>query len=368
MEVVYLISRAKRTGPVNQALNILIGLNRTPDVHAVLVTLTTEIEGKSWLQRFKDNNIEVVQLNCPLYRTLQCVGMLKEYVQRHDIDIVHSAGFRADFVNMLLRKHVKTVSTQRCQPNEIVEKFPRFTRYPFECLHLAIIKHLDKIVACSKSLQQVFAENYNIQVEAVQNGVNTDFFVPIDSNKKAELRKQLGIAEKSIVFIVLGRLGERKNVGLIVDAFLSVQNQAIRLLIVGSGPQQHTLEQKAMSDERIIFVGSTGSPLNYLQASDFLISSALAEGLPNTVLEALSCGLPCILSDISPHKELIEDSNAGILYDRFSIGSLKTAMLDSLTWDRDNKSLVARQHALKCFSIEKLAKNYEYIYQKLMLC
>ena len=82
MEVVYLISRAKKgAGPVNQALNILIGLNRMPNVHTVLMTLSPEVEGDSWLDRFLENNIEVIQLNQPLLSTWRAVRLLKQYVK-----------------------------------------------------------------------------------------------------------------------------------------------------------------------------------------------------------------------------------------------------------------------------------------------
>ena len=54
---------------------------------------------------------------------------------------------------------------------------------------------------------------------------------------------------------------------------------------------------------------------DYLQAADIFISTAVSEGLPNTVLEALSSGLPCILSDIGPHREIIEKNvGAGKLF------------------------------------------------------
>ena len=122
IEVVYLISRAKKTaGPVNQALNILIGLNKMPNVHARLVTLAPEMKDFSWLQRFQDNNIDVVQLKQPIWLTWRCVPLLKSFIKKNHIDIVHSAGYRADFVNMFLRNNVKTATTQRSLPKGFVE-------------------------------------------------------------------------------------------------------------------------------------------------------------------------------------------------------------------------------------------------------
>ena len=193
MRIVYLLSRAKRTGPVNQAFYILKGLNSLPDVHATLITLSPELEGNTQLKKFKSEGIEVVQLGQSLIKSWSCVGQLKNYIKSNHVDVVHSSGYWSKFINIQLRKHVKTVSTQRCLPSEIVEKFPVLFQPPFKKLYLKIIKRMDVLVTCSKALQKVFYSDYGIKTEAVQNGVNTDFFVPSKQCEKIDLRKKLGL-------------------------------------------------------------------------------------------------------------------------------------------------------------------------------
>ncbi len=365
LEVVYLISRAKQSGPVNQALNILIGLNRQPNVHATLITLAPE-GSITWLNRFKDKGINIVQLNQPYLKTFKAINLLKRYISENDVKIVHSAGFRADFVNMMMGKLVKKVSTQRCQPNEMVEKFPRFLRPPFEWYHLHIIKKLDSIVACSKALQKHFYDIYNIKVGVVQNGVNTDFFVPLSLEKKEELRKELGLSLNKITYVTVGRLGKRKNFGLIIDAFKNINREDIQLIIVGSGPLEDELKNKSAGDNRIIFVGLTPNPIVYYQASDIFISSSFAEGLPNTVLESLSCGLPCILSEIEPHKELLANSSAGILFNHFEVISMQNSIISSFSWNIPQLSVNARQLAVDNYGIDRLAKEYLSVYNNIL--
>lgn len=367
MEIVYLISRAKKTaGPVNQALNILIGLNKLPNVHARLVTLAPEMKDFSWLQRFKDNNIEVVQLKQPIWLTWRCVPLLKRFIRENHIDIVHSAGYRADFVNLFLRNKVKTVTTQRSLPNEFVEKFPRIVKPLFEWMHLLIIKKMGRIVACSESMMTTLRDDYQLNAFAVQNGVNTDLFVPVDQKTKKELKEQLGFSKDKRLYLVLGSLRPRKNVGLIIDAFLAIDNPNAELALVGDGPLREELEKKAHGDKRIHFVGVTGKPKDYLQASDMLISSALAEGLPNTVLEAFACGLPCVLSDIGPHKELLRSSNIGVLFKCNNLDSLTNCLKDSLSWDVQKMSVEVRNEAVKEHSVKALAENYLNIYNSLI--
>lgn len=366
MNIIYLISRAKRTGPVNQALYILTGLNRIPDVKAILMTLAPEIPDNTQLNRFRDNGIKVVQLGQPLRNTLKCVSLIKKYVQENSVSIIHSSGYRANFVNMLLKGSVKTVSTQRCLPCEIVEKFPVFLQPPFENLYLRIIKRIDVLVTCSKALQKVFYSDYGIKTEAVQNGVNTDFFVPSKQREKEELRKRLGLPSQKTIYLVLGRISKRKNVGLIINAFLRFNNVSSQLLILGGGPLKSEMETLAGGDERITFTGSVPNPLDYLQASDILVSSSLAEGLPNTVLEAMACGLPSILSDIEPHKELMIDDKYGILFDVSSEDSLKAAFDASLFFNLEEMNAYIRKRTVEEHSIQTLAKNYMDIYSKMI--
>lgn len=365
LETIYLISRAKPSGPINQALNILVGLNKIPQVHAILVTLAPEKHGDSWLDRFSENGIEIVQFNQPLIKTKKCISLLKKLVRERHVDVVHSSGFRADFVNMHMRGLVKTVSTQRCLPNEIVEKFPKITRRPFEFLHLRIIMRMDCIVGCSKSIQKAFVATCNCKVDVVQNGVNTLYFTSLPENRKLELRRELGIPERNKVYLVLGVLLPRKNINLIIGAFQRIDNKDVSLIIVGSGSEEGKLRLQAGNDKRITFTGSTGYPLKYLQASDILIASSLAEGLPNTVLEALSCGLPCILSDIDPHKEIFEDKMVGIIFNRFSEQELADTLKDSLKWNLSVMSQEARSLAEEKFGLAILAQNYYNIYMSL---
>lgn len=365
MNVIYLISRAKKTaGPVNQALNILTGLNKIPNVHAVLATLSPEMEGNSWLERFDENGIKVVQFGKEKNSTRKSLALLKSYIKENQVDVVHSAGYRADFVNMCLKNHVATITTQRSLPNEIVEKHPKLLRPFLEKAHLSIIKRIDVIVACSKTLQRVFEKDYHMSIEAVQNSVNTDHFVPVEKNEKKEIRKGLGLPENGRVFLVLGALNPRKNNALIIDAFKSIERSDIRLVFVGTGSQETDLKELAKKDDRIVFAGVTGNSKQYYQAADILVSSSLAEGLPNTVLEAIACGLPCILSDIEPHKEIIENEGVGEIFERKSKEQLVRCISDSFGWDMQEMSKKARLLAENHFSAKSLAERYLTIYKK----
>lgn len=366
MNTIYLISRAKCTGPINQANNILTGMKKNGRVNSSLVTLAPEDESKTWLNRFVANDINIFQMNQPLWKTWYCIRLLRKYVKEHHIDVIHSSGFRATFVSLFAGKNVKMVITQRCHPSEIVEKFPTMLQPFFTSLYMCMIKKMDAIVACSKSLQSLILEDYNLSVSCVQNGVNTETFFPVTHEQKNTLRKELGIANDKRVYLILGSLRDRKNNKLLISATKQKKWTNIEFIVVGDGPEKDELVNMAQDCPMIKFAGLTTTPLKYLQASDVLVSCSLAEGLPNTVLEALACGLPVILSDIGPHKELIEGTNAGLIFDRTSSSDLCRSIDESLTWDINEKGECARNVAEDNFSIRKLAENYEHIYNMVL--
>lgn len=365
MKIIYLISRAiSSDGPVNQALNILIGLNKIEGVQAILVTLSPELKNKSWIQRFIDNGIEVHQLNQPAKNIKKCASILKKYIFENKVDVVHSSGYRADLVNMYLRDCVTTISTQRSNPKELAEEFPKIIRSFINKFHVHIIKKLKVQVACSKSLQKNFLEEEGMSIECVQNAVNTDYFKPLRFQEKQRLRKELGLPLDKKIFLVLGVLLPRKNNGLIIKAFNDASLQDALLLFVGGGPEEMYLKELAVGNSNILFAGVTKTPIQYLQTADVLVSSSLAEGLPNTVLEALACGLPVVLSDIDPHKELIAQTESGIIFHRNSVEELINCLKEAISWKLEYRSKCARAIAETRFSISVLAHNYLKLYQK----
>lgn len=363
LEVIYLISRARPSGPINQALNILTGMQKFPDVHAVLVSLAPEEKGNSWLQRFVDNKIEVVQFMQPISKTWKCISMLEKYVMEHNVQVIHSAGYRVDFVSLLARCNAKKISTQRCRPDEIAEKFPKVCRPILEKIHLKMIKKMDDIVGCSYALQDIFDKEYNMNINAVQNGVDTDRFVPVSNEEKQSLRNKANLATDKRVYIVLGSLRIRKNISLIIEAFIKLNNSNNILLIVGAGPEEDKLKKQAEGIKNVIFTGNVTNPLEYLQMSDVLVSASLAEGLPNTVLEAMSCGLPTILSDICPHKELLTDKNYGALFKNNDVNELYLKLQESFSWNIEDMQKDVRRAAVEQHSIYKLAADYKKIYE-----
>lgn len=367
MKALYVVSRAMSSGPVNQALNVLTGMKLNNSVDDSLVTIDDNVGEDNWINRFYNRGIKVVQLNIrSKYRIIKAIRELRKLICAESIDVVHCSGFRVNIICLLASKGLcGVVSTIRSEPGAVSELFPSFLRPIIRWICLYSIKRIPVKVACSKAMQTTYLQDYNIKMECVQNGVDTDFFVPLNKDGKRELRNKLHLSNVQ-TFLVLGLLLPRKNNSLIIDAFKEVGDSLGQLIIVGGGPEDELLKKRAANNSNIIFIGHTNAPLEYLQASDFLISASLAEGLPNTVLEAISCGLIPLLSDIMPHKELVENSNISHIFHRSSVEDLVELLKETSSWNVEEQSRLARELAVERYGVKSLAHRYENIYESIL--
>lgn len=364
MKIAYLISRAMKSGPINQSLNILMGLKKIDDVDVILLTFDKEVEGDSWLDRFVDAGIKVHQFNLSSKCLFNAAHKLREYVSKEKIDLIHGCGTRVDLIMYLSRAHAKKIITHRSYPNMIAEGQPGLLRKLIVPLYLFVLKKMDTVVACSVSMQKAFMEQFNMRLDVVQNAVNTEWFIPLKRDGKKDLRIKMGI-EDIPTFLVLGTLRPRKNNTLIIDAINQCEDFKGQILFVGAGPEEELLRKRA-KNKKIHFMGSTLNPINYLQVSDYLISASLSEGLPNSVLEALSCGLIPILSNIEPHMEIVNNTCLDFTFNPHCVQELLMRLNEVTSVNQDDLSDYARSLAIRSFGIDSMAKSYYAIYRRIL--
>ena len=191
----------------------------------------------------------------------------------------------------------------------------------------------------------------------IYNGVKEHH---IDLGRNA-LREKLNIEINRFVLINVGRLSDQKNQELLIKAIKGVYG--IQLLIIGEGELENHLKLKA-SGLDVKFLGQVGpeSVREYLKASDLFVFPSKFEGMSNALLEALSVGIPVLVSSITEQKEVLSDGEVeyGITLDPN----------DHLEWRNSilalRDSLVEREHLSKLsakrgkhFSIENMVRQFE---------
>lgn len=144
------------------------------------------------------------------------------------------------------------------------------------------------------------------------SGVDADRFRPGPSAVEAELPPG-----PRVVFT--GRLHPQKNLEFLIRAWTIATRDLGApgtLLLVGDGPDRRSLEESARAagiGDRVRFVGAVADPSEYLRASRIFVLPSVAEGMSNSLLEAMATGLPCLASRIGGNLDLIEPGRRGDL-------------------------------------------------------
>ena len=176
-------------------------------------------------------------------------------------------------------------------------------------------------------------------------------------------------------FLYLGRLTNNptRDFHTVVEAFRGLLSQVdgCRLKFVGGGERLEELSELIGSypglDKHIQAVGFS-DPVRWLDWADALIHPSLAEGMSNSLLEAMAAGLACVANDISPNREALDNGNAGMLVRPGDAVQLKSALLRlaGIEGEGSRFSNAARQRVEREYDISATCGQYIQFYQELI--
>ncbi len=191
----------------------------------------------------------------------------------------------------------------------------------------------------SFGLREYMAEKLGVEdVEVVWNGsidgVDTSRFEDtFSAEEKAGIRESLGFGEDDFVMVFVGRIVVDKGLRELLGAFerLESRYENLRLLIVGDfekgeDPFHLDLKNRIEAAEGIVLTGFVSDVRSYLAISDLFVLPSYREGLPNSLLEAGSMGLPLLASDINGCNEVVIPFENGLLCKKKSVDSLADAI------------------------------------------
>ncbi len=133
-----------------------------------------------------------------------------------------------------------------------------------------------------------------------------------DAQVRKRVREELDINDKALTVCHVGRFDKVKNHSFIVDIFAEILKKRpdAQLLLIGDGVLRAQTEQKVHEkglDTQVKFLGVRRDVHELLQAFDVMLFPSLFEGLPVTLVEAQSAGLPCVISENIPNEVIITD-------------------------------------------------------------
>ena len=168
------------------------------------------------------------------------------------------------------------------------------------------VKYADEIIVLSKGVQDYFKETYGRETHFIPNGVNRPQI------RKANLITEKFGLKKDSYILFLGRLVPEKGILYLVEAFKNVKTDKKLIIAGGSSDTEPCMEELkglAKDDERILFTGFVqGAMLDELYSNAYIYTlPSDLEGMPLSLLEAMSYGNCCLVSDIPECAEVVED-------------------------------------------------------------
>ena len=220
-------------------------------------------------------------------------------------------------------------------------------------------KNAKAVVANSSSLAELAQAADPISVTVIPNGIDTDRYCP-DA-------QQEGITNEPLHLLVVGRFHRQKMIPETIRWLAQAKYLGIKFLvsIIGDGPERDTVNATILEKNMAEVVSLKGwlgkdELLQQYQQADCYLNLSSYEGMPNTVLEAMSCGLPIIASDIPPHQSLVKNEVTGYLVDLDQLDKLGCRLAE-LAADGHRTRLMgsaARERALTCYSWTAVARDY----------
>lgn len=168
------------------------------------------------------------------------------------------------------------------------------------------VKHADEIIVLSRGVQEYFQKTYGRETKFIPNGVTKPLI------RKADLIQRKFGLEKDGYILYLGRLVPEKGIQYLIEAYKKTGTEKRLVIAGGSSDTESYLEElkkAAGDDDRILFTGFVqGEMLDELYSNTYLyVLPSDLEGMPLSLLEAMSYGNCCLVSDISECTEVVED-------------------------------------------------------------
>lgn len=182
------------------------------------------------------------------------------------------------------------------------------------------VKYADEIIVLSKGVQTYFADTYGRKTRFIPNGV-----IRPEVRKAEIITDRFGLIKDSYI-LFLGRLVPEKGIRYLIEAFKEVKTDKKLVIAGGSSDTDefaNELKELAKDDERILFTGFVqGQELEELYSNAYIYAlPSDLEGMPLSLLEAMSYGNCCLVSDIPECTEVIE--NQALVFKKSDVNNLK---------------------------------------------
>jgi len=304
----------------------------------------------------KEINATVIPLEMKQSYDIKAIYNLCKIVNKNKIDIISTHSGKDAWLGAIVGK---LTNTKVVRVRHLQTPINSTTSYNLST----------KVVTVSKQVEN-YLLNRGVKKEKLQTiytGIDTNKFIP---NSKNILKKELNLDKDTILIGIVAVLRGAKRHKDLIEA-ISQLTSNVKLVIVGDGPQEKNItkiiNEKNMKD-RVFMLGHREDIKNILPSFDIFVLPSNMEALGTSILEASSCGIPCIGSKVGGIPECIIDNKTGFLFENQNIVELKEK-LEILISDKQLRIQFgknARDLIVKQFSVNSMVEQTENLYESLV--
>lgn len=263
----------------------------------------------------------------------------KEVVRRFAPDVI--LGYFAypyGFANVLLGREAGIPVVTFCRGSDIHS----IAAKPSQARPIAwALRRSAKVFAVSESLKNdvVSLGVDPSHVVVIPNGIEVERFARVG---RGEARARVGLPAEGRVVVCVSRLSREKGVDVLIDAAREMTTRDVRVVIVGDGPDEVSLKERAQRAgvaDRVLFAGARAHDEvpAWIAAADVAVLSSRKEGYPNALVEYLACGRPAVATRVGGVPEILTSRELGIMVAPEDPRALARALDEALarTWDEE---------------------------------
>jgi glycosyltransferase involved in cell wall biosynthesis len=287
------------------------------------------------------------------------IPALAKYLKGRSYDVVHSHNpFSLHFVAPAARlARVRTVNTMHA-----TAMIPRMAKWE-KAVYFGSAMLTNRTVSVHKESEATLRGYFPLparKLAVVENGISLARYFAVPKRPPRPL----------ITFGAVGRMTNVKNHRLLIDAFAAVRAKRddIRLRILGGGPREEELRQRAIelgvaNDVELCAFRTDTS--GFLSEIDVFCLSSDSEGLPMTLLEALAAGLPVVSTKVGGVPDVVAKTESGWLASPGDVAGYAAALEQAIAdQDRATRGERARKH-MEHYSVDRMAADYQRVYDSL---
>jgi glycosyltransferase involved in cell wall biosynthesis len=309
--------------------------------------------------------------------------LLVKHVRRYDMIIVSGAKTMPQAAVLVSRIWHKKCVLRVESPTELHESIStgslhnmnrlmgRMLLMVIDGMQQFLFKRVDCFIAISPEIHEALTARGipPRQIQEIPNGIDLRVFHPVSTADKLKLRQKLSIPHDKTVFIYTGRLSAAKGLPLLIEVWstLIVQYPDMYLVLLGSSVDTfdsceaylHAYIQTHHLMASVTLAGASDRVDEYLQAADVFVFPSEYEGFGLSIIEAMACGLPVVVTPVGVARELIEPGKNGFV---FPVNN-KQALLGTLVFALEQREywpmiVQAAQQSIKPYDLQVVINQY----------